>query len=571
MSADDNTQETPQRTAIGISFGNSYSSFAYDGLVLANEEGDRQIPTILSYVSGEEFQGTQAKAQIVRNPRNTVASFRDFLGKSFSEIDPTPCHSSAHPIEHNGGKSVAFSVQENVDEDGNAKGERSTITVDEITTRHLRKLKQSAADYLGKDVTAAVITVPSDFTDVQKEALTADAAAAGIEVLQYISEPVSALLAHDAKVQQNGEDKPSQQDKTVIVVDLGGNRSDVAVIASRAGLYTTLATVHDYELGGASLDKVLVEYAAKEFLKKNKSAKDPRENEKSLSKLTLEAEAVKKSLSIGASANFSIESLSDGIDFQLSVNRTRFELLASKVFASITRLVESAVAKAGLDLLDIDEILLSGGSSHTPKIASNIASHFPESTTIIAPSTSPSAVNPSELTSRGASIQALLIAGFEKSDIAENTEAIVTAAPHIPHAIGLVTGANSFAVIVAAETPVPVRRTAQISVANGGDVLLKLAEGVREIKVTKEEKPATNGNKDDDDEDDSDDSDDEPEEIRSKVWKAGKSLAEVGIKGVKKGGKVEIQVNVNADLSLTVVAREVGGKGGVRGTVEAAA
>lgn len=561
--------ESPSRNAIGISFGNSYSSIAYtnaaDGKaeVIANEEGDRQIPSILSYVSGEEFQGTQAKAQTVRNPRNTIAYFRDFLGKSFKDIDPTPCHASAHPVEHDGGKTVAFTVQEKEDSD-----EKSTLSVGEVSTRHLRRLKQSAGDYLGKDINAAVITVPSDFSDAQKAALTKAAADAGIEVLQYISEPVSALLAYDAKIHASGEAQPAQQDKTVLVADLGGTRSDISVVSSKNGIYTTLATVHDYESGGASLDKVLVEYAAKEFLKKNKSAKDPRENERSLSKLTLEAEAVKKALSIGGSAQFSIESLVDGIDFSLTVNRSRFELLANKVFMSFTRAIESAVQKADLDILDIDQILLSGGTSHIPKIASNLQSHFSESTVVIAPSTSPSAVNPSELTARGAAIQASLISEFEPADVKENTEAVVTVTPHTQNAIGLVSADDQFSVIVPPETAVPARRTAQISVPAGGDVLLRLAEGVREIKVTKEEKPATNGAKDEDDSDE-DESDDEPEEIREKVWKAGKPIAEAAIKGVKKGGKVEVQINVAADLTLTVVAREVGAKqGGVRGVIE---
>ncbi|KAH9828221.1 ribosome-associated complex subunit SSZ1-like [Teratosphaeria destructans] len=578
MSADEVALDDSQgRACIGVSFGNSYSSIAYTvddkAEVIANEEGDRQIPSILSYVAGEEFQGTQAKAQIVRNPRNTIAYFRDYLGKPFTHIDPTPAHASAHPVEHDGGATVAFVVQEKAaeTEDG-PQPDKTTLTVAEVATRHLRRLKQSASDFLGKDVNAAVVTVPSDYSDTQKSALEASAHAAGIEVLQFISEPISALLAHDAK-QQSQEDDGSRrepQDKIVLVADLGGTRSDVAVVASRAGIYTTLATAHDYELGGSSLDKVLVEYAAKEFLKKHKNAKDPRSNERSLAKLSLEAEAVKKALSIGATASFSIESLIDGIDFSLSVNRTRYELLANKVFMSFTRLIESAVQKADLDILDIDTILLSGGTSHTPKIASNLRSHFPESTQIIAPSTHPNAVHPSELTARGAAIQASLISTFEKADIKDNTEAVVTVTPHLQHALGLITGDEGFAVIVDAETPVPVRRTAQIALKDGGDVLLRLAEGVREIKVTREEKPETNGKKadDDDDEDDDDDDDDEPEEVREKIWKAGKVLAEAGIRGVKKGGKVEVQVNVGPDLAITVVAREVGGKGGVRGVVE---
>lgn len=575
MSADDGAEQT-SRTAIGISFGNSYSSIAYTvppddkAEVIANEEGDRQIPSILAYVAGEEFQGTQAKAQIARNPRNTIAYFRDFLGKTFEEIDPSACHASAHPVQVDGGKTVAFTVQEKETPEDGPEPEKSTLTVAEVTTRHLRRLKESASDFLGKEANAAVITVPSDYTDSQKSALSAAASEAGIEVLQFIPEPIAALLAHDAKIELSAEKHAGPHHHIVLVADLGGTRSDVAIVASRGGIYTTLATAHDYELGGASLDKVLVEYAAKEFLKKNKNASDPRTNERSLAKLTLEAEAVKKALSLGASANFSIESLADGIDFTLSVNRTRFELLANKVLMSFTRLIESAVQKADLDALDIDTVLVSGGTAHMPKIALNLQSHFPENTTVVTPSTATAAINPSELTARGAAIQANLIAGFEQSDVEENTEAVVTVTPHLQNAIGLVTGKDGegFSVIVDAETPVPVRRTAQIAVKEGGDVLLRLAEGVREIKVSTAAKPSTNGAKGADDSEEDEDEDDEPEETKEKVWKAGNMLAEAGVKGVKKGGKVEVQVNVAADMSVTVVCRAVGGKGGVRGTIE---
>lgn len=568
--------EGGERIAIGISFGNTNSSIAYtnpsssaaETIVIANEEGDRQIPGILSYIDGEEYWGTQAKGQLVRNPRNTIAFFRDFLGKGFDGIDPTACHASAHPMNVEG-KGVGFEVQEGETE------EKTTLSVAEVTTRHLRRLKKSASDFLGKEVTAAVVTVPSDFSDKQKAALEAAAKSAGIEVLQFIPESVASLLTHDAKLQQQAAESSSganqHKDKIVLVADLGGTRSDVTLIASRGGMYTTLATAHDYELGGRTLDQALIEYAAKEFLKKNKTAKDPRQNERSLAKLTLEAESVRKSLSLGASATFAVESLSDGLDFSLTINKSRFELLANKTLMAFTRLVESVFHKADLDILDVDEILLSGGASHTPKIASNLQSRFPESAVVIAPSTSPTAINPSELQARGAAIQASLVEGFEKEQIEESTEAVVTVTPHIPHAIGLVTsskgGEEEFHIIIEAETPVPVRRTAQIPVKAGGDVLLKIAEGKREIKITQEDRPTANGTKDSDDEDD--DSDDEPEEIRSKIWRPGSVLAEAAIRGVKKGGKIEVQVNVAADLAVTVVCREVGGKGGVRGTVEA--
>lgn len=167
-------------------------------------------------------------------------------------------------------------------------------------------------------------------------------------MLQFISEPVAAVLAYDARAESQ------ISDKIVVVADLGGTRSDIAVIASRGGIYSVLATAHDYDFNGAKLDDVLIDHFAKEFIKKNKT--DPRENPRSLAKLKLEAEATKKALSLSSNASISVESLADGIDFSSTINRTRYELLASKILAGFTRLIEGAVKKAELDVLDIDEV-----------------------------------------------------------------------------------------------------------------------------------------------------------------------------------------------------------------------
>lgn len=240
---------------------------------------------------------------------------------------------------------MAFSIRDTSSE------EPSTVTVSEITTRHLRRLKQSASDFLGKEVNAVVITVPTDFSDAQREALIASAKAAGLDVLQLIHEPIAAILAYDARPEA------TVTDKLVVVADLGGTRSDVAVVASRGGMYTILATAHDYELGGSSLDQIVIDYFAKEFIKKHKV--DPRENPRGLAKLKFEGEATKRALSLGTNASLSIESLVDGIDYGSTINRTRYELLAGKVFGQFTSLIESVVKKAGLDILDIDEVFLS--------------------------------------------------------------------------------------------------------------------------------------------------------------------------------------------------------------------
>ncbi|RFU33701.1 hypothetical protein B7463_g2634, partial [Scytalidium lignicola] len=557
-----------ERVAIGIAFGNSNSSIAYTTIedkaeVIANEDGDRQIPSILSYVDGEEFNGQQAKQQLVRNSKNTVAYFRDFLGQDFKSIDPTHTHASAHPQEKDG--TIVFTIQ---DHEGDTP---STVAVSEVATRQFKRLAKSASDFLGKTVNAAVITIPTNFSDSQKAAITKAANAAGIEVLQLIHEPIAATLAYDARTDS------TVSDKTVLVADLGGTRSDVAVIASRGGMYTILATAHDYEFAGVHLDQVLQDHFAKEFIKWNKT--DPRENARSLAKLKLEAEATKKALSIGTNASFSVESLADGIDFASTINRLRYETIARKVFDGFNRLAEAVVKKAGFDVLDIDEVILSGGTSHTPRIASNFQSIFPETTTILAPSTTSSAINPSELQARGAALQASLIQEYAAEDIEQSTHAAVTTVKHLTNAIGVLSISEDpsqgvFQPIIAAETAVPARRTIHIAAPkDGGDVLVKIVEGGSHIKVTKPE-PKSNGTKaetsdsDDDSEEDSDE--EEPEEQREKVWKVGNTLAEIAVHGVQKGGKIEVMINVAADLSATITAREVGGKGGVRGTLSSA-
>lgn len=480
---------------------------------------------------------------------------------SFKSIDPTHCHAAAHPQDVSG--SVAFSVKDKGPED-----EASSVSINEAATRYIRRLAGSGSDYLGKKVTSAVITVPTNFSDKQREALVKATNDAGLEVLQLVSDPVAALLAYDARPEAE------IKDKIVVVADLGGTRSDVAVIASRGGMYTILATVHDYEFAGVHLDNALMEHFAKEFIKKHNV--DPRNNARSLAKLRQESENTKKALSLGTNAQFSVESLAEGFDFSTTINRLRYEMVARKVFDGFNRLIEGAVKKAELDVLDVDEVIMSGGTSHTPRIANNLANIFPESTEILAPATSPSAINPSELQARGAALQASLIQEYEATDIEQSTHPAVTTVNHIANAIGVLTvgadGEEGFTPVIQAETAVPARRTVHIAAPKaGGDVLIQVVEGGTHIKVTKPEPKAKDEKQNGDDEDDSDfDSEEEEEEKREKIWKTGKQLAEAAIKGVKARGKVEVTINVLGDLSVTVTAREVGGKGGVRGNLTAA-
>ena len=273
--------------------------------------------------------------------------------------------------------------------------------------------------------------------------------------------------------------------------------------------------------------------------------------------------------------------MADGIDYTSTINRLRYETIARTVFEGYSRLIESAVKKAGLDVLDVDEVILCGGTSHTPRLASNLGNIFPQTTNILSPSTNPYAINPSELLARGAALQASLIQEYEADDIDQSTHAAVTTVPHITNAIGVISvsesGEEVFIPIIQPETAVPARRTVNVPAPkDGGDVLVKIVEGNTHIKVTKPE-PKASGDKsakvedaeDSDASDEFSDDEEDEEEKREKVWKIGSTLAEAAIRGVKKGGKVEVTINVNADLAVTVTTREVGAKGGVRGTLSA--
>lgn len=551
-------------TVIGLAFGNTSSSIGFvnkEGKVdiIANQDGDRAIPSAISYIHGDEYHGLQAKNQLIRNPRNTVAYFRDFIGQSFSDIDPTYTHASAHPVEKDG--RATFELKTQGDD-----AEAESVTIEHIAARHLTRLRESAVDFLGKPVDGAVIAVPTDFGDDRRSALTKVAQDAGIKVLQLVNEPTAALLAH-VSAQQQASGNPVE-DKIYVVADFGGTRSDGAVIASRGGIFTILATQHDFELGGYKLDEALSEFVAKNFEKEH--GVDPMKETRAIAKLMAESEVARKTLSNTTSSNFAIESLASGIDYRTTINRLRFELAARPVFNRFVSFVENLVKKAELDVLDVDEVLLVGGVSFTPKIASSLSAVFDEKTVVTAPTTDTKAVNPNELVARGAAIQASLIANYDDEEIAESLQAVVTVAPHLQAPIGIKVNEDSFVTVIDIDTALPIRKT-HVFDTDSDNVLVGVYEGQSEIVTKTLEKPAKEEKEQDDDESDWSDDDDEPEEVREKVVKPGKLLAEAGLKGITKGSKVEVVLSVTKELKIQVAAREVKNGGvAVRGVTAAA-
>lgn len=527
---------------IGITFGNTTSSIAYvnpknDVDVIANPDGERSIPSVLSYVGSDEYHGGQALQQLVRNPKNTIINFRDFIGLPFAQADVSKCAYGAPAVEVEG--KVGFVISRGEDK-------QETITVDEVVARHLRRLKLAAEDYIGSKVSEVVITVPTSFTSEQKEALEAAAGKSGLKIVQFINEPSAALLAH-------AEQFPFEQDVNVVVADFGGTRSDAAVIAVRNGIFTILATKHDTNLGGDNLDNELVEYFAKDFEKKNKS--NPRTNARSMAKLRTHASATKNTLSNTTSATISIDSLADGFDYHASVNRMRYELVTNKVFSQLAAFIDDVIAKAELDPLDISAVLLCGGVAYSPKLTTNLEFMFPESVQILGPASKQATSQPNELSASGAALQARLASEYDASELAEALSPVVINTPHLPKAIGLVGSQGEFYPVLLAETSYPVQKKLTLKQAKG-DLLIGVYEGehhVEERTVEPTEKEAKE--QDDDEEEWSDSEDDEPEIIREKLYTLSTKLMELGVKGVTNG--IEVVFNINKDGLLRVSARDL--------------
>lgn len=481
-----------------------------------------------------------ALQQLVRNPKNTIINFRDFIGLPFSECDASRCATGAPVIEIDGKAGFVVNRGDGVEE---------KLTVDEVVSRHLKNLKLAAEDYIGQTISKAVLTVPTNFTDVQKDALKKAAANVELEIVYFINEPSSALLAHV-------EEFPLDRDQNVVVADFGGVRSDAAVIAIRNGIFTLLATEHDSKLGGDNLDAALIDFFADDFEKKNKS--NPKKNARSLAKLKANAQLTKKTLSNVTTATISIDSLADGFDYHSSINRMRYELVANKVISQFTAFIEKVIKKADLDTLDIDSVLLVGGTAFTPKLATNLEFIFPESVEIWSPLSKNASNNPNELAASGAATQAQLLSAYDADELAQSLEPIIINTPHLSKHIGLVDANGDFVPVLLAETSYPVKKSITLKKAVG-DFTVAVYEGEHHIKESvlepapKEEKPAKTED-DEDDESDWSDEDDEPEVIREKHYQLGNKLMELGVKDVK---GLELIFNVDKEGVLRVAARDL--------------
>ncbi|VDO92826.1 unnamed protein product [Soboliphyme baturini] len=400
------TTDKPLGTVIGIDLGTTYSCVGVykNGRVeiIANDQGNRITPSYVAFTpEGERLVGDAAKNQLTINPENTVFDVKRILGRSWEDKELQNDRKHWPFTVDKKGKSVEIKVS--------VKGASKTFAPEQISAMVLEKMKETAEQYLGQNVTHAVITVPAYFNDAQRQATKDAGTIAGLTVLRIINEPYfksffvsfSTVPFSTAAAIAYGLDK-KEGEKNILVFDLGGGTFDVTLLTIDNGVFEVLATNGDTHLGGEDFDQNVMEYFIKLYEKKH--GVKVRSSNQAVQKLRREVEKAKRLLSSQHQARIEIESFFGGEDFSETLSRAKFEELNMKLFQDTLKPVQKVLEDAKLPKSQVDEIVLVGGSTRIPKIQQLIKDFFNGK--------EPSrGINPDEAVAFGAAVQAGVIAG----------------------------------------------------------------------------------------------------------------------------------------------------------------
>jgi len=442
---------------IGIDLGTTNSCVSVmeggEPVVIANDEGRRTTPSVVAFLkNGERKVGDPAKRQAITNPQNTISSVKRFMGRRFNEVT-SELSLASYKVVQGDNDTVRVQIEDRV------------YTPQEISAMVLQKMKKTAEDYLGAEVTEAVITVPAYFNDAQRQATKEAGEIAGLNVRRIVNEPTAAALAY-------GLDKKNTEQK-IAVFDLGGGTFDISILDLGDGVFEVKSTNGDTHLGGDDFDKVIMDFLADEF--KNQEAIDLRKDPMALQRLKEAAEKAKVELSSSSETEINLPYITavDGVPKHLVVKLTRakFESLADNLFERCLKPCEAALKDAGYSTSQIDEVILVGGSSRIPKVQEIVEKFFGKK-----PNRS---VNPDEVVAIGAGIQGAVLTG----DVKDVLLLDVT-----PLNLGIETMGGVMTTMIASNTTIPTKKTEVYSTASDNQ------PGVQ-IHVLQGERPMASQNK----------------------------------------------------------------------------
>ena len=436
---------------IGIDLGTTNSCVAvFEGnepVVIANSEGKRTTPSVVGFVeNGERKIGDPAKRQAITNPKKTVYSIKRFMGENWQqtekEISRVP-----YSVVNEGG-------YPRVDIDGRK------YTPQEISAMVLQKMKKTAEDYLGQEVTDAVITVPAYFSDSQRQATKEAGQIAGLNVRRIVNEPTAAALAY-------GVDK-ANKDMKIAVFDLGGGTFDISILEFGGGVFEVLSTNGDTHLGGDDFDQVIIDWLVQEF--KNDEGADLKADPMAMQRLKEAAEKAKIELSSSTSTEINLPYIMPvaGVPKHLvkTLTRAKFEQLAHDLIQACLAPCQKAIADAKLSTSDIDEVILVGGSSRIPAVQELVKNYFGKE-----PS---KGVNPDEVVAVGASIQGAIL--NKEGGVGDIVLLDVT-----PLTLGIETMGGVMTKLIEANTTIPCKKSEVFSTAadNQTEVTIHVLQGER--------------------------------------------------------------------------------------------
>ncbi|OFX23099.1 MAG: molecular chaperone DnaK, partial [Bacteroidetes bacterium GWA2_31_9] len=442
---------------IGIDLGTTNSCVSVmegnEPVVIPNSEGKRTTPSVVAFVeNGERKVGDPAKRQAITNPKKTVYSIKRFMGEKFDKVTKEV-------------QRVPYEVIKGDNNTPRVKIDERNYSPQEISAIVLQKMKKTAEDYLGTEVTEAVITVPAYFDDAQRQATKEAGEIAGLKVKRIINEPTAAALAY-------GLDKKNRDIK-VAVFDLGGGTFDISILELGDGVFEVKSTNGDTHLGGDDFDQVIIDWLSEEF--KKDEGIDLKKDPMALQRLKEAAEKAKIELSSSTSTEINLPYIMpvDGIPKHLvkTLTKAKFEQLADKLFQATMEPCKKALKDAGLSASDINEVILVGGSTRIPAVQAIVEKFFGR-----APS---KGVNPDEVVAIGAAIQGGVLTGEVKDVLLLDVT---------PLSLGIETLGGVMTKLIESNTTIPTKKTETFTTAADNQSSV-------EIHILQGERPMANGNK----------------------------------------------------------------------------